>query len=111
MVQRPQHRSPALSVPPPDATDSLQLGPQDAADHAEKKLVVRDDAQRPQVYRAAAPRGDTERHFIKDLTARLFGGSAAALVLRALSTHRPSREELAALRKRLDQLDERGHDD
>jgi BlaI family transcriptional regulator, penicillinase repressor len=77
----------------------------------EKKLVLRDDSERPQVYRAAAPRGDTERHFIKDLTARLFGGSAAALVLRALSTHRPSRDELAALRKRLDQLDERGHDD
>ena len=71
----------------------------------EKGLVTRDDAGYPQVYAPAASREKTERHLIKDLMDRVFQGSAASLLLRALSTQRPSREELAQLRKKIRDLE------
>src|SRR5687767_15708342 len=46
----------------------------------DKGLVVRDEARRTHVYRAAAPREQTQRQLVGDLLDRAFGGSARALV-------------------------------
>src|SRR4051794_40445381 len=51
----------------------------------EKRLVTRDEGSRSHVYRAAAPREQTQRQMVGDLLERVFGGSARALVLQALS--------------------------
>src|SRR5215472_9702450 len=51
----------------------------------EKGLVVRDDRQRPQTYRARYPREQTQGQLLHDLVQRAFGGSVKALVLQALS--------------------------
>ena len=71
----------------------------------EKGLVQRDARQRAHVYEARTPREDTERQLVGDLLERAFAGSASSLVMRALSSKRTSPEELARIRKHLDEIE------
>jgi predicted transcriptional regulator len=71
----------------------------------DKGLVARDEAKRSHVYRAAVPREHTQRQIVGDLLERVFGGSARALVLQALSARRASPKELAEIRKLLDEFE------
>jgi BlaI family transcriptional regulator, penicillinase repressor len=66
---------------------------------AEKGLVARDESQRSHVYRTVASQRDVERDLVGDLADRVFGGSAAQLALRALSTRPVEPAELEALRE------------
>jgi len=75
---------------------------------AEKGLVLRDESARTHVYRAASTEDQTQRQLVTDLLDRAFGGSAAKLVMQALSTKTASPEELAEIRKLLDK-DRGGH--
>lgn len=61
---------------------------------AEKGLVTRDETARTHIYAAKVSRDKTQKRLITDLLDRAFGGSAAALVMQALSTHPTSPEEL-----------------
>jgi BlaI family transcriptional regulator, penicillinase repressor len=61
---------------------------------AEKGLVTRDESDRTHVYAPRATADQTQRQLVSDLVDRAFGGSAAALVLQALSAHPASPEEL-----------------
>ena len=61
---------------------------------AEKGLVTRDESTRTHVYTARLSRDETQRQLVSDLVDRAFGGSAAALVMQALSAHSTSVEEL-----------------
>lgn len=71
----------------------------------EKGSLVRDEAMRPQVYRAARPRRHTQQGIIRDLVTRAFGGSPASLVMQALSDRRATAEERRQIREVLDALD------
>jgi predicted transcriptional regulator len=71
----------------------------------EKGTLVRDEAVRPQVYRAARPARDTQRGIIRDLIARAFGGSSVSLVVQALSDRKSTPEERRQIRAVLDALD------
>ena len=68
---------------------------------ADKGLVIRDESARAHVYRAAVAKEETERRFVRELSQRLFAGSAAQLALRALEMEPASEEELAEIRKLL----------
>jgi len=70
---------------------------------AEKGLVRRDESQRAHVYQAARPREWTQRQLAGDLLERAFSGSAKALLVGALSARKATKEDLAELRKLLDQ--------
>jgi len=69
---------------------------------AEKGLVRRDQKQRAHVYEAARPREWTQRQLAGDLLERAFSGSAKALLVGALSARKATEEELAEMRKLLD---------
>jgi BlaI family transcriptional regulator, penicillinase repressor len=71
----------------------------------EKGLVRRDESQRAHVYSAASPREKTERQLLGYLMERVFGGSASRLVMEALSSKKASREDLAEIRKMLDEME------
>jgi BlaI family penicillinase repressor len=60
---------------------------------SEKGLVRRDESARTHVYDAAVSRDKTQQHLVRDLLDRAFGGSAATLVMQALSSHPTSAEE------------------
>jgi BlaI family penicillinase repressor len=73
----------------------------------EKRLVRRDEAQRAHIYQAAQPREWTQQQLAGDLLQRAFQGSAKGLLLGALSSRKASKEEVAELRRFLDEY-ERG---
>jgi predicted transcriptional regulator len=72
----------------------------------EKGLVARDESQRSHVYRPLVQAGPTQRRLVSELVDKAFAGSAVQLAIRALSTARPSRDELAEVRKLLEDWDD-----
>ena len=72
---------------------------------AEKGLVTRDEKARAHIYAARAPETQTQRQLVRDLVDRAFGGSAAQLVVQALSGRRASPEEIEDIRKLLDEIE------
>jgi predicted transcriptional regulator len=66
---------------------------------AEKGLVARDESARTHVYTARRPQDHTQRQLVSDLMDRAFGGSAASLVLQALSARSATPEELEEIRR------------
>ena len=68
----------------------------------EKGLLQRSERFRSHVYEASVPKEKTQQQVVGDLLKRAFEGSAASLVMGALSAQPASREELAGLRKMLD---------
>jgi predicted transcriptional regulator len=65
----------------------------------DKGLVTRDESVRPQSYRAVETRQQVELKMLDDLSSRVFGGSAAKLVMRMLSARRVSSDELAEMQR------------
>ena len=70
---------------------------------AEKGLVRRDQKQRAHRYEASRPREWTQQQLAGDLLQRAFAGSARTLMVGALSAKKASREELAEMRRLLDE--------
>ncbi|WP_243322612.1 BlaI/MecI/CopY family transcriptional regulator [Geothrix sp. SG200] len=71
----------------------------------DKGLVARDVTDRTHVFSACETQVQTQRHLLDDLLDKAFGGSSLSLVMQALATRRASREELAEMRKLLDQAE------
>lgn len=71
---------------------------------AQKGLVIRDESQRSHVYRPASAEAQTQRRLVGELMDKAFAGSAAQLVMRALSVKRASKGELEEIRHMLDEL-------
>jgi BlaI family transcriptional regulator, penicillinase repressor len=73
----------------------------------EKGLVKREEVGKAHVYRATRSRQKTQKQFVGDLSQRLFAGSAAQLVLHALTTQPVKPAELRRI-KELIELKENG---
>jgi len=73
----------------------------------DKGLVTRDESQRAHVYSAAKSSEETQGSLVGDLISRAFDGSAAKLVMQALSNQKASPDELAEIRRLLDDLEDR----
>jgi BlaI family transcriptional regulator, penicillinase repressor len=70
----------------------------------QKGLLTRDESERSHVYAAAVAREASEARALGNLRERLFGGSTGQLVLRALSEAPATRQELEAIKAKLDGL-------
>ncbi len=73
---------------------------------ADKGLVTRDVTRRTHVYTAALAQGQTQRQLLDDLLDRVFDGSASQLVMQALASGHASSEEIAIIRRMLDEMEE-----
>ncbi|MEN6332848.1 MAG: BlaI/MecI/CopY family transcriptional regulator [Phycisphaerales bacterium] len=71
----------------------------------DKGLLIRDDSDRPAVYRPAITQEKTQRQLLRNLLDKAFYGSAGNLVLRALSMKQTSTREREEIRKLLDELE------
>ena len=71
-----------------------------------KGLVVKDDTVRPQIYRPASPRHQTQRGLVRRLADGAFDGSAGDLALYALKTKSITAEDRARIRTLLDEMEE-----
>lgn len=65
----------------------------------EKGLVERDEAARAHIYRATVSQEETQNQILRDLSERLFSGSAAQLAMHALAMEPASAEELQEIRE------------
>ncbi|HTB97370.1 MAG TPA: BlaI/MecI/CopY family transcriptional regulator [Terracidiphilus sp.] len=74
---------------------------------AEKGLVNRNERFRSHVYEARYPRERTQQRMIRHLVHTAFSGSAASLVLGALSAKPVSKAELAEIREFLRDFEEK----
>lgn len=72
---------------------------------AEKGLVERDEKQRAHIYQSARPCEWTQRQIAGDLLQRAFGGSAKSLLVGALTAKKTTKQELAEIRKLLDEYE------
>jgi len=70
-----------------------------------KGLLERDESQRAHVYRARQSQDQTQSKLVNDLMDKVFKGSSAGLVMRALSARPASKDELAEIRRLLDNLE------
>ncbi|MGI4871590.1 MAG: BlaI/MecI/CopY family transcriptional regulator [Janthinobacterium lividum] len=71
----------------------------------DKGLVQRDDEGRSHVYRAAVREQDTQGLLLDKFVEATFGGSALKLVLQALGHRRTSADELAQIRRLLNDIE------
>jgi BlaI family transcriptional regulator, penicillinase repressor len=69
----------------------------------ERRFVWRDESARSHVYAARTAARAAEGQIVRDLLDRVFGGSAVKLMMCALETGKVSQEELAELRKLVDE--------
>ncbi|HWD00299.1 MAG TPA: BlaI/MecI/CopY family transcriptional regulator [Candidatus Sulfopaludibacter sp.] len=73
----------------------------------EKGLLLRSERFRSHVYESGVPKEQTQRQIAADLLQRAFAGSAASLVMGALSAQPTSREELQQIRQMLDEFEKK----
>jgi BlaI family transcriptional regulator, penicillinase repressor len=71
----------------------------------EKGLVERDESERTHVYQARFTQEQTQQRLVSNLLEKAFGGSATQLVMRALAAKPASADELAQIRRLLDELE------
>ena len=74
----------------------------------EKGLVARDESARAHRYKPAIKREELQADAAEDILDRVFGGSAAELMQRALSRRSPKRSELKELRRMIDAWERKG---
>jgi predicted transcriptional regulator len=74
----------------------------------QKGLVRRNESAQPHVYRAVLTREGAGRRMVRQLIDKVFDGSASHLVLQALSSEKATKEELAEIRRLLDEMERRG---
>lgn len=75
---------------------------------AGKGLVDRDESSKAHIYRAAVGQEETQKSLVGDLVEKAFGGSAAGLMAGALSAKKASAEELAEMRRLLEEAEKQG---
>ena len=75
---------------------------------ADKELVTRDERNKAHVYSPRIREDQTQRQLVGDLVERVFGGSAARMVMQALATKKANPEELAEIRHMLDEFEQGG---
>lgn len=74
---------------------------------ADKGLLQREEENRAHVYRPTQSPELSKRNLVGDLMDKAFGGSAGELVMHALTAKKASPEELAGIRKLLDELEKK----
>ena len=70
----------------------------------EKGLVTRDDSAKTHIYTPNVSKEKTQSQFLGKMISGLFGGSSSQLVMQALGTQSPSKEELDEIQQLLDNL-------
>jgi BlaI family penicillinase repressor len=73
----------------------------------EKGLVARKEAGKAHIYRAAATQQETQNQLLRDLSQRLFSGSAAQLAMHALALEPASADEIEEIRRMIRQKKEK----
>jgi BlaI family penicillinase repressor len=70
----------------------------------EKGLVTRDDSAKTHIYQANVTKEKTQSQFVGRMINNLFGGSSSQLVMQALGSQAPTKEEIDEIQQYLNNL-------
>lgn len=70
----------------------------------EKGLVTRDDSSKTHIYKPNVTKEKTQSQFVGKMISGLFGGSSKQLVMQALGSQSPSKEEIEEIQQLLENL-------
>jgi len=70
----------------------------------EKGLVTRDDSAKTHIYEANVSKEKTQTQFVGKMISSLFGGSSSKLVMQALGSQAPTKEEIDEIQQYLNNL-------
>jgi len=70
----------------------------------EKGLVTRDDSAKTHIYQANVSKEKTQTQFVGKMISSLFGGSSSKLVMQALGSQSPTKEEIDEIQQYLNNL-------
>lgn len=73
----------------------------------EKKLLKRDASSKTHIFEAAVSKDQTQGQIVQRMIDTVFNGSAMQLVMQALGNHNASNKELEAIKKYLDEIEEK----
>ena len=73
----------------------------------DKGLLIRDDSKFQHIFTPAVTEEKTQNQVVGDLLEKVFAGSAEKLVMRALSAKKVSPDELARIKKMLDEMEDK----
>ncbi len=73
----------------------------------DKELLTRDASNKSHVYTANISRHKTQGQLVRRMIDNVFNGSASQLVMQALGTHKPNKEELDAIKKYLEDMEKK----
>ena len=68
------------------------------ADYVRKGIIERDESSKTHVYTPSTPENLVQKEIVDSLLSRVFAGSAAKLVMSALSAKKVSRDELEKIK-------------
>jgi predicted transcriptional regulator len=71
----------------------------------DKGLLIKDDSQRPQVYRPVLSQEEAQTRVVDDVVQRVFGGAAEKLILRAINSREISPNDVAQIQELLKKLE------
>jgi predicted transcriptional regulator len=74
-----------------------------------KGLTLREERGAQHLYRARHPERLMQRHLVRELLERAFGGSTSQLVMQALASRKATKEELQEIRRLLAVEEEKRH--
>lgn len=72
----------------------------------QKGLVTRTENERPHIYRPKVTRKAAGKRMMRQIIDRVYEGSSMSLVMQALSTGKPSKQEIDEVRRLLDEMEE-----
>jgi BlaI family penicillinase repressor len=70
----------------------------------EKGLVIRDDSAKTHIYQPNISKEKTQSQFVGKMITSLFGGSSSKLVMQALGSQSPTKEEIDEIQQYLNNL-------
>jgi len=70
----------------------------------EKKLVLRNDSAKTHIYKPNVSKEETQTQFVGKMINSLFGGSSSKLIMQALGSQVPTKEELDEIQQYLNNL-------
>lgn len=70
----------------------------------EKGLLTRDDSAKTHIYQANVSKEKTQSQFVGKMITSLFGGSSSQLVMQALGSQSPTKEEIDEIQQYLNNL-------
>ena len=70
----------------------------------EKELLTRDESSRTHIYTAGLSKGKGQQQAVDKIIGSFFKGSSSSLVMHALGSHKPSKQEIDEIKAYLEDL-------